>query len=236
MDKLHDQLLTIIKNESKKSPNLSKHGASYEGHRDKSYGLTNPQLRKIAKTWLLEHRNLDSNDFVSLLNSLYNKSDSSTEKYLAGFLLEYSPTLRRELIPSLLDDWLDDLIGWGQVDSLCQSKFGAEDMMGYWKQWESELKSLNRSEDINKRRASLVLLTKPVRDSQEKRFADLALMNITRLRHEKEILITKAISWLLREMIKHHKATVSHYLKQNKSILPTIAVREVSRKLDTGRK
>ena len=53
---------------------------------------------------------------------------------------------------------------------------------------------------------------------------------------EKEVLITKAVSWLLRSMIKYYRNEVTDYLNENKESLPKIAVREVSIKLETGRK
>ncbi len=236
MNKLHEELLFSIKKESKSSAVTSKYSSTYEGHQDKSYKLTNPQLRKIANLWLKLHRDLNLKEFVSLLDSLYGKSESSTEKYMAGFLLEYSPNLKKQLLPKLLNKWLDNLVGWGQVDSLCQSRFGVNDMLHNWDAWKSLLEKLSSSNNINKRRASLVLLTKPVRDSDDKKFVDLAIRNIEKLKYEKEILITKAISWLLRDMIKNHRIIVNDYLTRNKDSLPKVAVRETTKKLATGRK
>lgn len=236
MDKLHEELLFSIKKAAKINTTISKHSSAYEGHKDKSYKLTNPQLRKIASLWLIHHQDLSLKKFVNLLTSLYVKSESSTEKCLAGFLLEYSPNLRKQLQPGLLNNWLDNLEGWGQVDSLCQSRFGVDDMSHNWRSWKLLLEKLSKSNNINKRRASLVLLTKPVRDSDDKKFANLAIKNIEKLKYEKGILITKAISWLLREMVKNHKAEVREYLSQKAGSLPRVAVREAKRKIKTGKK
>ncbi|MCD4670159.1 MAG: DNA alkylation repair protein [Actinomycetia bacterium] len=236
MNKLHAVLLEQIKREVKKQPVTSQHNASYEGHSEKNYNLTNPQLRKISKAWLKADKGLSFDRFIRLLNSLYTKSSSATEKYLAGFLIEYSPYYRKQIKFELLDKWLNNLVGWGQVDSLCQSRFSADDILLNWKQWEKLLRKLNNSPNINKRRASLVLLTKPVRDSKEKVIANLAISNIEGVKQEKEILITKAISWLMRELIKNHRHLVSGYLNKNTNTLPAIAVRETSRKLKTGKK
>jgi len=236
MDQLHEELLSVIKKEAKCNTTISKHSSTYDGNEDKSYQLTNPQLRMIAGVWLKHHNDLNLRKFTNLLNSLYRKSESSTEKYIAGFLLEYSPNLRKQLQPELLNSWLDNLVGWGQVDSLCQSRFGVDDMLHNWKNWKLLLEKLSESDNINKRRASLVLLTKPVRDSDDERFANLAIRNIEKLKQEREILITKAISWLLREMVKNHKAEVREYLNQKVDSLPRVAVKETERKIRTGRK
>ena len=82
----------------------------------------------------------------------------------------------------------------------------------------------------------MVLLCSPLRKAADKRLATVALANIDRLKHEKEILITKAISWLLRSMVKHHRKEVVTYLKANQQSLPKIAVRETQKVLDTGKK
>ena len=49
-------------------------------------------------------------------------------------------------------------------------------------------------------------------------------------------MITKAISWLLRSMIRHYKNEVSDYVNAQADTLPKIAVRETLVKLKTGRK
>jgi len=216
MHKFHKELLVLIKESANSKSTVSKHGLSYEGHTDKSYRLSNPQLRSLVRFWLSKHKDLDFDNFKETLNSLYSKGCTSTEKYVGGFLLEYQPKFRQQVKPNLLNNWLDSLVGWAQIDSLCQSRFNADDMTDDWDGWRVLLKKLNNSNKVNKRRASLVLLTKPVRDSWDKRFSSLAIQNIENIKHEKDILITKAISWLLREMTKNHKTLIGNYLRQNK--------------------
>lgn len=234
--KHHKKLLKEIKQLAEKDPFDTEQRADYAGHKDKTYSLSNPQLRKIAKSWAEKNKSIELEEYINLLNSIYQKGETSTEKYLAGYLLEYMPKLRKELNPRLLDKWLENLTGWAQVDSLCQSKFSSNDLFNQWDKWKNLLSSLNKSANINKRRASLVLLTKPVRDSKDEKFTKLAFENIDSLKTEKDKLITKAISWLLREMVKLHSKKVKNYLEENKQNLPAIAVRETTRKLQTGKK
>ncbi len=232
----HKEILNIIETEAGKNKRVSKQPEGYEGHSEKSHGLSNPQLRKIVKEWLKTNTGMTFSEFKELINSLYTKAESSTEKYAAGFFLEYKPEFRRQLKPDILDVWLDFLSGWALIDSLCQSKFTQEDMKTNWLEWRKILEKFCASPNISKRRASLVLLTKPTWKSTDKRFSDLAFKNIEKLKHEKDIFITKAISWALRDMTKNHRMEVSDYLKENKDTLPKIAVRETKRKLETGRK
>jgi 3-methyladenine DNA glycosylase AlkD len=50
-------------------------------------------------------------------------------------------------------------------------------------------------------------------------------------------MIQKAISWVLREMVRPgYKKEVEKYLNQNKSLFATYVVREVTNKLKTGLK
>ena len=98
------------------------------------------------------------------------------------------------------------------------------------------LVEFSKSKNIHKRRASLVILCSPVRKICEKDIANVAFSNINRLKHEKEILITKAISWLLRSMISLYKSEVEKFVRENEDSLPKIAVRETKVKLLTGRK
>jgi len=135
-----------------------------------------------------------------------------------------------------VDAWLDHLTGWAEVDSLCAGVFSAEEMATDWSGWRELIRRLSRSDNVNRRRAALVLLTTPVRTSGDARFRDLALEVVYRLKGEKPILITKAVSWLLRSMTARHASAVSSYLEANASTLPAIAVRETRSKLASGTK
>ncbi|HZC45387.1 MAG TPA: DNA alkylation repair protein, partial [Candidatus Acidoferrum sp.] len=88
----------------------------------------------------------------------------------------------------------------------------------------------------NKRRAALVFLTAPVRNSNDERLAALAFETIESLKPERDKMIAKAVSWLLRSMVPHHQRAVSTYIRENRHSLPAIAVRETTRKIATGRK
>jgi 3-methyladenine DNA glycosylase AlkD len=236
MNKQHQQILNLIKSKAKNKPFKSKHILNtYMGTDDPAYDLSNPQMRKIAKTWIKKNKDIKFDGFIKLIDSLY-QGKTDTEKRIAGMLLEYLPKLRKQIDPMRIDKWLNNLNGWAQVDSLCQSSFTASELLGNWKKWKKLLLQLNKDKNINKRRASLVLLIKSLRAEENKQLAQFAFKEIDRVKKEEDKLITKAISWVLREMIKKHKKAVSKYLKANESSLPAIAVRETYRKLKTGKK
>lgn len=234
MNKHHQEILEQIKKHQNKALQ-NKWGASYLGSSDFHYGISNPIKRQIIKNWLQDHKNLSIEEFINLLNGLYS-GDSYEEKCMAGMFLGYLPKLRKQIDLKLLDSWLDQLNGWAEVDSTCQSNFTQKELLESWDEWKQFLVNLSKDKNINKRRASLVLLTGPVSHTEDKKLLDISLQNTDRLKIEKDILITKAISWLLRSLVQYHKQAVSEYIDKNMSTLPPIAIRETKRKILTGKK
>lgn len=199
------------------------------------YGLKNAERRQILLDWIADHKDLSFDDWVALCNLLYH-GVSYEERCASQTLLAKFPKYRRQLPLSQFDRWLELLEGWAEVDSTCQSIFSDEDLLSDWDSWQVFLNALAQDENINKRRASLVLLVRPVSKSSDERLIGQALANVESLKYEKDKLITKAISWILREAVKLHRDTIEAYLDDNADSLPAIAVRETRRKLETGKK
>ncbi len=233
MNPLHKEILAQIKLNSSK-PTQHTFLDSYLGNSHPRYPISIPSLRKIAKEWMTAHRDLSAANLAELFTSLI-KGKSSTEKCMVGILLDYTTIDQRKFNPKLFNSWLNYLEGWAEVDSLCTGRYSDSEILSQWKTWKSMLIQFARDKNIHKRRASLVLLCSPLRKSQDPRLASIALQNVSKLKGEKEILITKAISWVLRSMIKHHRSALEMFLKEE-SGLPSIAVRETMRVLKTGRK
>ena len=192
-----------------------------------------PDRRRIAKAWLKAHKGWGVPQVLALVGELV-AGESHEEKTLGLLMLEGRG--RRPFGPAEVDRWLDHLVGWAEVDSLCQSIFGPEDLLGDWPAWSGALRRLARDPNINKRRAALVLPCRSARTSPDPRLRDLAFETIDTLKGEREIIITKAVSWLLRSLSDQHPSAVAAYLDTEGPALPAIAVRETRAKLATGRK
>ena len=182
-----------------------------------------------------EHHEMSAGDFKILLTSLIH-GKSSTEKSMAGILLDHSTNAQRKFDPVIFDQWLDDLVGWAEVDTVCTGAYTISEIPTDWMRWKKLLERFSKSKNIHKRRASLVLLCSPLRRFKSEPMALMALQNAERLKSEKEILITKAISWVLRSAVVHHRELVKKYLNLNRDSLPKIAVRETQTVLKTGKK
>ena len=230
----HLEILKIIQENSGK-PRRDEFLNGYLGNDHVRYDITNPVLREIAKTWMRAHRDMSAEKFTALLDSLI-KADSSTEKMMAGILMDYSSKPQREFDPEIFNDWLDHLVGWAEVDTLCTGDLVRTQLPAHWPKWKKLILKLVKDPNINERRASLVLFCSPLSRIKQEAIGEVALQIVTKLRAEKEVMITKAVSWVLRSMIKHHRYMVSSYLEANAEALPRIAVRETLVKLDTGKK
>jgi 3-methyladenine DNA glycosylase AlkD len=207
---------------------------SYAGSGHLYYDVSVPVRRTLAKKWLKEHRGIADAEFLAVVGSLF-RGKSHEEKTLASILLSHHPSGRKAVGPRQLNPWLDQLVGWAEIDSLC-TIFTAEEILANRPEWERFVAALARHKNINKRRAALVFLTGPLRRSEDKKLAELGFRTVEVLKSERAILITKAVSWLLRSMVTHHRRAVAAYIKENHHSLPAVAVRETTRKMATGRK
>ena len=234
MNRYHQEVLALIK---KKSGVPTQHTFldSYLGNDHPRYPINVPKLRTIAKEWMRSHRDLDAEAFMKMLDSLIH-GVSSTEKCMAGVLLDASLPLQRKFSPGVFNGWIDQLEGWAEVDSVCTGSYTITEIPAQWKTWKKLLIQFSKSRNINKRRASQVLLCSPLRRLEDDRLLAICFQNIDRLMNERAILITKAISWTLRSAAVHHGALVKKYLVLNKLTLPKIALRETLTLLKTGRK
>ena len=207
----------------------------YLGSNKKTFDIKSLDIKKFSKR-IVEQNNLNQTKLIELLNSLYQNGTTFNEINIAACILGTKREFCKNLDPKLLDNWLNYTQGWAEDDVLCQSIFTAENVLAKWSEWAKILKKFNQDSNINKRRASLVLLTKSVRQSDDPKLSKLAFENIEKLKGETDILITKAVSWLLRSLITFHKDEVLKYLEDNKDSLPKIAYREALSKALTGRK
>jgi len=209
---------------------------SYTGSGHPFFCVSAPNMRRVTRGWLSAHRKTYGAEVLALAERLMVEGVHYEEKVLGALILGYSAKARAAATPARIEAWLGHLQGWAEIDSLCASVFGAADVAADWPGWAALIDRLSRDANINKRRAALVFLVTPTRTSDDARFRDLGFEVVERLKGEKPILITKAVSWLLRSMTAHAGPAVAAYLDANTASLPAIAVRETRAKLASGTK
>ena len=199
-------------------------------------GIRLDALRDYAQSLVTTHKHeLTLETVVPLFDALY-AGESIEETIIAGLMLARLPAIRQTLPLATFGVWLGQLAGWIEVDSTCQSTFTAKDLYARWDEWAAFLRALNRDENMAKRRASLVLLNRTVRESDDQRGIGLALELAASLAPERDKLITKAVSWTLREAAKLHSTAVGAFIDTHADTLHVSLVREVRTKLATGKK
>lgn len=207
----------------------------YLGTPEQLLGLSTKDKDQAVRAFLASHTDLTIKEWIQLLDELA-RSPIHEERISIGTILIRHRELRHAIRPHNIDAWLNTLHGWNQVDCLCQNTFPAEQIVQQWRLWKPFLISLNSDSNSNKRRASLVLLTKPVISSDNPELKTIAFRNIQHIMKERDILITKAVSWLLRSLSRRYPQEVSAFLAHHQDELPKIAIRETRKKLDTGKK
>ena len=199
----------------------------------KVYGLRVPQLRDIARAWGRAHQQVARDDLVALVDSLWN-GESREERMLFTYLLEHYKHLVPDLTRADFERWRRGLDNWEVADGLGW-------VLALWLLGDPDtrldyLGELIADEDVWSRRLALVATTPINRGHTGFTIPDLTLELVDRVKEERHPMITKAVSWALREMTKTHPDQVAAYLEENRQVLAAHVVREVNNKLRTGLK
>lgn len=208
----------------------------YMGSQRKFLGAKTGDVLKIAKEIVKDQDEFETAQLVDLLSRLF-AADNFEEYVVGGKIFTFlQPDIRMKIPFDQLEKWLSKAKGWVEVDVICQSSFSANEVIERWNEWKKTINSFAKSDNISLRRASLVLQNPSVRKINNARLRRLAFETIEQLKSEKDGLITKAVSWLLRSLVDQNKNEVKEYLLENESTLPRIAFRETMKKIETGRK
>lgn len=202
---------------------------------DEVLGVPVPVRRSIASAWARAQGRNDSAGVLAVVESLFD-GPTLEEKTLGPLILGCHRAARAAVRPDDVDRWLGKLTGWSEIDHLCQGLFPAAQLLADWPAWREALDAWPEADSAAHRRASLVLLTGPVRTDPDPRLAAQAFATLERLCRETDPLISKAVSWLLRSLAARHADAVSGWLEPHASVVPSFVAREVRAKLATGRK
>jgi 3-methyladenine DNA glycosylase AlkD len=190
---------------------------------------------KIVRAHLKQIKQMDPLDARALIGELL-RADTFDTRSIGGSLFSRLPTVRAVTDMATLREWVAQTAGWAECDCLCQSSFAADEVLGRWGEWSEAMRQFARDANVQVRRASLVLQVKSAAKSADDKIKELAFESVESLKHEKAILITKAVSWLLRALAVTHPYDTRQYLEANRPTLPAIAYRETMRKITTGKK
>jgi len=197
------------------------------------HGVRTPDLRKIVRTWVGSHRQTPWPETLSLIEALWC-GPSQEERGLAILLLESHRRRIPELDWNHFNRWRRMSDNWGITDGLGCVVFGPwikADMPSRLER----LTFLITEPDLWSRRLALIATVALNREAASA-IPDLTLRLVDQVKHERDPMMTKAVSWVLRELTKTHKPRVVDYLARNRRLLAPLAVRETENKLRTGLK
>lgn len=203
-----------------------------QGDALKSHGVRTPDVRALAGDWAQAHQGVERESLFALVDSLW-RGDSYDERSLALELLQRYKRWIPDLTWAHLDRWRRRLDNWGATDGLGVHTFGRWVLADPGARL-GHLRDLIADADVWSRRLALVATTWLNRNDD--RFADFTLALIDQVKAERHPMITKAVSWALREMTRRHPDRVAAYLDANRDALAALVVREVDNKLRTGLK
>ena len=183
----------------------------YEKHGYKSYGLRVPEVDVIIKKYIDQFRKFSLRDRFGLTSRFYKS------KYITftSFGLEILKISIQELTPQyfpFLDEILNHVKDWGPTDSF-SIKVMQPLLRNYTNETKQLLKKWNTSDDIWKKRMSVVTFTRSI--GVEGEHADFLLDLCDNLIWDKEDLVRKGIGWALKDnMVGKNKNKVLNYVKK----------------------
>ncbi len=198
------------------------------------YGLDTPALRGAVKAWLRDHRELEHDSLIRLVEALWRRQSFELRAFAVEVL-----TARHTLLGERDLDFLEDLLRrsqtWALVDAIAPQVVGPlferrPRAVG------RRLDRWARDSDFWLRRAALLTLLLPLRRGagdwpRFARYADAML-------EEREFFIRKAIGWVLREVGKQRPRLVVEFLAPRLDRLSGLTLREAVKYLpaaDRGR-
>jgi 3-methyladenine DNA glycosylase AlkD len=190
------------------------------------YGVSVPQIRRIAKDFRAANRRTSKSVLWGLCQTLWAGSFHE-ERALAIFLLdEYRALLDYSDMPSL-EEMLRGSVNWDQVDEISVHLVGAvlerdQRAFEYLQKW-------RRDGNFWMRRASLLSQLLLFRRGRGDRALFYALAR--EMMEEKEFFIRKAIGWVLRDISRREPEEVFRFVAENKPRMSGVTLREATRRL-----
>lgn len=226
----HAELLSAI--ESLADPAYREGSLMVAPTAQRVHGIRTPDNRRLAREWRRAHRDVDPAVVLSLVEVLWN-AESRDERALGLEILNLHPDIVRDLESARFDRWRLDIDNWGVCDFL------GTRILGPWVEAEPEdrlkyLEHLVGDPHLYSRRLGLVASVYLNTGGTE--YGEWTLSQVDRLIDERDPMITKAISWSLRQMTRHQASIVEAYVDSRADRMAALPRREVRNKLRTGRK
>jgi 3-methyladenine DNA glycosylase AlkD len=197
-------------------------------------GTPNPEAKKVVSDVAKRLKGASADEVVGLAEALVHEG-SMEARYVAYLLLVRHKPAFASLTPKRIEGLGAGNDNWASVDAYACTLTGKAWLEGLLS--DALLRRWARSKDRWWRRTALVS-TVPLNRIKQGAPGDTerTLMMCDLLKQDHDDMIVKAMSWALRSLSQHDAAAVRRYVKDNEAVLHKRVLREVRRKLDTGKK
>lgn len=199
------------------------------------YGVKVDHLRRVARSWRREHRDLSAPMVAELCDQLWHRAVRE-EMVVAALIHGHDGPARSRFGLRTVDRWAKLVDNWEIADALgawlAARAVGDDPARRY-----PMLGTLVGRRNPWSRRVGLVGSLGTARDAEAAgRWWPRVASMVLSLSGDKEAGIPKAISWVLREHTRHSADEVAAFVQEHTTALPAVAVRETRNKLRTGKK
>lgn len=196
------------------------------------HGIRTPDNRRLARSWARAHRDAEPERVLALVESLW-AAESRDERMLGLEILYLHTEIANGLSHDAFDRWRPDIDNWGVCDFL------ATRILGPWVEADPDIRLTYLEELVGdphlfSRRLGLVASVHLNREGT--RYGAWTLDQVDRVIDERDPMMTKAVSWALRQMTRHQAPAVEAYVESRAGRMAALPRREVRNKLRTGRK
>ncbi len=209
---VNSALRNLVSITSDRAAAFFKTGVGDYAEGDKFIGVTVPNVRKIAKQFML----LSYDDLQILLRSKINE-----ERLLALIILteqyKNADDLTKEIIYQLYMRNIEYVNNWNLVDASAHLIIGSY----LWDKDRSLLMQLAMSQVLWERRIAIVSTWYFIRKNDVAWTFKIALL----LQNDTHDLIHKAVGWMLREAGKRDQASLVKFLDQHAALMPRTMLR-----------
>jgi 3-methyladenine DNA glycosylase AlkD len=195
-------------------------------------GAATAELREVRREFTHRLKDAAPHVVIELANLLIDVPQTAY-RFIAYELIHHHPAAISHLNAWQLEQLGRGIASWGAVD--CFAVYLSGPVWRDRRVPNSLIHGWARSADHWWRRAALVS-TVPLNSKSQGGAGDTyrTLQVCRLLESDRDPMVTKAMSWALRELAKRDPRAVRDYLAARKDALPAIVLREVTNKLKTG--
>jgi 3-methyladenine DNA glycosylase AlkD len=193
---------------------------------------TVPVLRAIRKRISRQITRLDRSVVIEAALTLI--ANGRVHRFVPYELVQYHPATMKTITGQEIQQLASGMASWSEVDS-----FGCSISGPAWAAErinDSKIKTWAKSPDRWLRRAALVstlaLNGRPPAQESTRRTLEICGMLVG----DRDDMVVKALSWALRRLGMQDPTAARSFVDQNQARLASRIMREVNRKLETGRK